>query len=94
MLQSFTTPAGSDRSLRLSEETIKSPRTSGNSLATKFNYFHNAKIAVKFEGSCLKQIITSFSYTNVMKLFIAYEFNIWTQEIETLFSRWVIIILV
>ena len=37
MLQSFTTPAGNDRSLRLSEETIKSPRTSGNSLATKFN---------------------------------------------------------
>ena len=39
-------------SKRLSDESIKPPATSDNSLPPKLNYY-DAKIRIKFTGSCL-----------------------------------------
>ena len=35
----------------------------------KLLYIHNSKIAVKFEGNCLKQEEVSFTHGNVVNLF-------------------------
>ena len=43
------------KSKGLSEESITTPATLDNSFATKLSYIHNSKIAVKFQGNCLKQ---------------------------------------
>ena len=42
------------KSKRLSDESIKPPATSGNSLNPELNYYGTNK-RVKFTGSCLKQ---------------------------------------
>ena len=39
----------------LSDESIKPPSTSDNSLTATINYYNAQKIRVKFTGSCLKQ---------------------------------------
>lgn len=58
--KSFTTPTGSNRVSAwkckgLSQESNKLSNTLGYSLAPKLTLIHHAKIAVKFEVSCLKQ---------------------------------------
>ena len=43
------------KSKGLSDETVKPPSTSCNSLTPALSYYHASKIRVKFTGSCLKQ---------------------------------------
>ena len=43
------------KSKGLSEENVKPPVTSDNSLNPLINYYYNNKISPKFTGSCLKQ---------------------------------------
>ena len=50
----------SDKSFRvkskeLSEQSITTPAESDNSFALKVTYIQDSKIAIKFEGNCLKQ---------------------------------------
>ena len=73
----------------MSEESIKPPNTSDNSLAPKLIYIHNVKIVVKSEASCFKQNITSFNrryVTNCLR--IRYVAKIFTHGIWT---RWFIV---
>ena len=59
----------------LSDETIKLPSTSDNSLTPSINYINNTdKIRVKFTGSCLKQS-NKLTYTQgkVVNIYIVYE---------------------
>ena len=66
----------------MSEESIKPPNASDNSLAPKLIYIHNAKIVVKSEASCFKQNITSFNrryVTNCLR--IRYVAKIFTHGI-------------
>ena len=52
----------------LSDEIIKSPNTSDNSLATSLNYI-NARPRVKFNGQCLKQGRITFCHKNIVKIY-------------------------
>ena len=70
----------------MSEESTKSPIASGNSLAPKLTFIHDAKIEVKFEGSCSNQNITSFSHRNVVNLFIVYELDTCSKVLNTDFT--------
>lgn len=73
----------------MSEESIKPPNTSDNSLAPKLIYIHNVKIVVKSEASCFKQNITSFNHRYVTNcLRIRYVAKIFTHGICT---RWFIV---
>ena len=38
----------------LTDENIKPPTTSGNSLITRLDHFNSPKFEVEFNGSCLK----------------------------------------
>ena len=63
------------KSKGLSDETIKSPTTSDNSLAPTINYCHNTdKIRVTFAGSCLKQSNKlTYTHRTIVNIYIVYQ---------------------
>ena len=56
----------------ISNESIKRPTTSDNSLTPELNYY-GTKTRVKFTGSCLKQPKVSYTDGKVVKIYIVYE---------------------
>ena len=60
------------KSKELSSETIRSISTSDNSLNPTLSYY-DAKITVKFTGSCLKQPKFSYTHRKVVNIYIVYE---------------------
>ena len=55
------------QSKRLSNESIKSPTTSNNSLNPRLNY-NDTEIKVQFTGSCLKQAKFTFTHKKVVNI--------------------------
>ena len=64
------------KSNRLSDESIKTPAVSNNSLAPTLNYV-NTKLRVKHDGSYLKQEKVIFTQNRLVNIYIAYEINLW-----------------
>ena len=60
------------KSKGLSDETIKSPVTSDNSLTPLIEYACD-KIIIKFSGSCLKQSKMQYTHGTIVKIYIVYE---------------------
>ena len=60
------------KSIGLSAESIKTPTTSDNSLTPALSYY-GTKTEVKFTGSCLKQSKISYTYREVVNIYIVYE---------------------
>ena len=60
----------------MSDESIKSPGVSNNSLAPALNYI-NAKLRVKFYGSSLKQGKIILTHKQVVNIYIVYDTNLW-----------------
>ena len=60
------------QSKRISNESIKPPTTSDNSLNPKLSYY-GTKTRVQFIGSCLKQPNFTFTHKKVVNIFIVYE---------------------
>ena len=58
----------------LSDETIKPPATSGNSLTPALSYF-GTKTRVNFRGSCLKQDKITFNHGKIVNVYIVYELD-------------------
>ena len=56
----------------LSNESIKSPTISYNSINPRLNYY-GAKIRVHFTKSCLKQPKFTFTHKNIVNIYIVYE---------------------
>ena len=56
----------------ISNESIKPPTTSNNSLNPELNYY-GTKIKVKFIRSCLKQSKISYTHGKVVNIYIVYE---------------------
>ena len=56
----------------LSDESIKSPATTNNSLTPKLNYY-GTKTKIKFTGSCLKQSNHILSHKKLVNIYIVYE---------------------
>ena len=56
----------------ISNESIKLPTTSDNSLAPELNYY-GTKTRLKFTGSCLKQSDHIYTHKNVVNIYIVYE---------------------
>ena len=57
----------------LSDESIKPPSTSDNSLTATINYYNAQKIRVKFTGSCLKQDKITYTHKKVVIIYTVYE---------------------
>ena len=60
------------KSKRLSNENIKPPLRSNDSLNPKLS-FYDTKIRVQFTRSCLTQPIFTFTYKKVVNIYIVYE---------------------
>ena len=60
------------KSKRISNESIKPPTTSNNSLNPRLNY-NDTKIKVQFTGSCLKQPQFTFTHKKRVNIYIVYE---------------------
>ena len=56
----------------ISNESIKPPTTSNNSLNSRLSY-NDTKIKVQFTGSCLKQPKFTFTHKKVVNIYIVYE---------------------
>ena len=56
----------------LSDEIIKPPATSDNSLTPLIDYY-GSKTRVKFTGSCLKQPKISYTHGTIVNIYIVYE---------------------
>ena len=65
----------------MSDETIKPPTTSNNSLALGLSYICN-KMRVKFVGNCLKQDKLTFTHRTIVNIFIVYELNFSSQRYD------------
>ena len=62
------------KSKGLSDEIIKSPATSGNSLSPSLNYI-DFRLKIKFDGQCLKQDKVTFNHKTIVNIYIVYEIN-------------------
>ena len=60
------------KSKGLSEESIKPPTTSDNSLTPALRYY-NYNTSVKFTGSCLEQSKITYTHKKVLNIYIFYE---------------------
>ena len=58
----------------LSDETIKPPSTSDNSLNSKVSYY-GTKTWLEFWGSCLKQDKSTFNHEKIVNIYIVYELD-------------------
>ena len=56
----------------ISNESIKPPTTSDNSLNPKLSYY-GTKTRVQFTGSCLKQPNFTFTHKKIVNIYIVYE---------------------
>ena len=57
----------------MSDESIKHPSTSDNSLKLGINYTGNTKIQLEFNGSRLKQEKITFNHKIILNFYIVYE---------------------
>ena len=62
------------KSKGLSDETIKPPATSDNSLSLLIDYCGN-EIRIKFTGSCLQQPNVSYTHGTIVTIYIVYELS-------------------
>ena len=67
------------RSKGISNESIKPPTISNNSLNPRLNY-NDTKIKIKFTGSCLKQPKFMFSHKKVVNIYIVYELGAFSSH--------------
>ena len=71
----------------LSNEKFTCPCIANVSVSPKRVWMNNTKIRLKFKGSCLKQEDTApFTPNNVVNLFIVYELDSWSSDLDTDFS--------
>ena len=64
----------------ISNESIKPPTTSNNSLTPEFSYYKTTRTRVKFKGSCLRQ--SNFTFTHRHCLNIVYELGAYSSHIS------------
>ena len=70
----------------MSNEKFTLPFTSNRSLSPKLGWINNSRIRLELKVSCLKQDKAPFSPNNVVNWYIAYELNIWSQDLNVEFT--------
>ena len=71
----------------LFDESIKvSIITPGNGVAPKLKWIDNSKIAAEFRGSCFEQDKATFTHGNVGDLFLVYELDTQSIDLNTRFT--------
>ena len=78
----------------LSDEDIRYITTSNEDIIPELNYF-GTKVRVKFNGNCLKQDRTTYTYGKIANTYIVYEISklfstlrklfVWSSEINKIY---------
>ena len=55
-------------------------------VSPKVVWVNNSKIRLRFTGYCLKQDFANFTPNNVVNLFIMYELDRWSQDLNAKFT--------
>ena len=63
------------KSKGLSDEIIKSPVTSGNSLPPSLNHI-GFRLRIKLDGQCLKRDKVTFNYKTTVNIYIVFEITL------------------
>ena len=68
----------------MSNEKFACNSVTNESVCPKLIWLNNSKIRLKFKGSCLKQKDKApFTPNNVLNLFIVYELDRWSRDLNT-----------
>ena len=86
MTAGFTDTIVKWESKGLSNENIKHYITSNHNLSAKLQWMNNLRTRTEFKGSCLKQNRGTFTPRNVVILFIVYELNTWSRDLNAGFT--------
>ena len=70
----------------MSNEKIKPPYAANKSFSPKLVWVNNSKIRLRFTGSCLKQDKATFIPNNAVNLYIVYELDRWSQDLNVKFT--------
>ena len=66
----------------ISNESIKPPTTSNNTLTPELSYYNDTRARVKFKGSCLKQSNFTFTHNTILNIYIVYELGASSSHIS------------
>ena len=67
-------------------EKLTPPFTSNKSFSPKPVWINNSRIKLELKGSCLKQGKEPFTSNNGVNLYIIYELNAWSQDLNDEFT--------
>ena len=67
-------------------EKVEPPFTANKSLYPKLVWMNNSRIRLTFTRSCLRQEFATFTPNSVINLFIVYELDRWSQDLNAKFS--------
>ena len=67
----------------MSNKKVNLSNTINYSLSPKVVWINNSRIRLKFKGSCLKQAKVTFTQNDFVNLFIAYELDRWSRDLNT-----------
>ena len=70
----------------LSNETFTPTFTTNKSFSPKLVWMNNFRIKLDSKRNCLKQDKASFTPNNLVNLYIVYELNIWSQNLNAEFT--------
>ena len=70
----------------MSNEIIKPPTTTNNSLNPKLDSFNVPKFRVKFVGSCFKTVFKPFTPNKIVHFYIVYEIKLWSYHNSSKFA--------
>ena len=71
----------------MSDQIIKPPTTSDNSLSPSLNYIGTIP-RLRFDGQCLKQDKVTFTSKKVVNIYFIYEVNVWQYKQSTDLTLW------
>ena len=70
----------------MSNEKTEPPFTINKILSPKLTWMNNSRIRLRFTGSCLREQFANFTPNNVENLFIVYELDRWSQDLNAKFN--------
>ena len=70
----------------MSNEKLKPPYTANKNLSPKL-VWNKSRVKLRFTGSCLKQDKVAFNPSNLVNLFIVYELDRWSRNLNAKFTH-------
>ena len=71
----------------MSEESTASPSTTGESFYPEVTSLFNCNYDLEFKEVCLEQNSMSFLHKNLVNLYIIYELDTWSNDLNADFTR-------